>query len=228
MAADFHKALLDLSTLQRRELGEFLIFLSRKRRALFTRGQLLNALPLDVFDEAEIGQNEIESIAASLRALYGPPDTSAGVAAVHHSVPRIRTKGGQQVVEGLFNIPVADILEELATMNELPISFGKRIPVCISEKKGIYLITNRTNKYEIRGKRLEMVINLYHGKQLEQENAAGWSNLSRDVADINATFQKKLNTLPPLIDHSSTSGYFLNDDAYEFMFEELSTKLITD
>lgn len=224
----------ELSTIQRRDLVVFLNFLIRKKNVNWRRAQrLLSSLPVSNFEESDITISQIESVSVALEKVYSviyKKKQNKGIAVIPKLPPRIKEGESELCVYYLNDVPVVDLVSVLSTIKDLPISlsFGKKILICISEKKGIFRVDMPNIRYEIRGKRLDIVTTIHSYQQPEVNNPEQKANLSRDIKDINDIFIKKLEVNTILIDHSDTIGYFLNRDDYEFIFEELPTELTSD
>lgn len=93
--------------------------------------------------------------------------------------------------------------------------------ICIS-KLGIYLKDNPSKKYEVRGKRFEIVKKLTKNPSMRLDDITSWNGqtstvVSKSIKEININFKKDLliqESEPDLINQSNTSGYSLNNKNY--------------
>jgi hypothetical protein len=97
-----------------------------------------------------------------------------------------------------------------------------KVAICIDSKKGIYLEEKPMVRYGIRGKRFK-IIKLLAGRgslslsDLYSITGRPNSLISKEIKAINRAFKKKLklkSDSSDIIDHSNTSGFFLNEDDY--------------
>lgn len=99
----------------------------------------------------------------------------------------------------------------------------EKMTVCINKKDGIYLKQNDEKRYEIRGKRLELVSCFIENPfiRLSSLQAVGYKtepDTLKAINKINSVFRSKLGILHDLIVHSRSSGYRLNSEKYNFDF----------
>jgi hypothetical protein len=220
-----------LSKPERYSLALFLGVLAQKRTSRWRREhRILSTLLAADFEDAGMALDQIEGAIKMLSGLYADiyPITNTGLANMSPLPPRLQDKAGKLTITNLSRVPVEDLLIELASTGNAPVVLWKKIPICISEKKGIYRPDRPALRYEIRGNRLQLVLRIVEGNQPEIEEAVERANVLREVNAINNFFKEKLGVAADLVDHSNTSGYFLNEDAYEIMIERFSTELTTD
>ncbi len=99
-----------------------------------------------------------------------------------------------------------------------------KIRIFISQEEGIYRNEKKSKlNYPIRGKRARLISSLKETKKdgkllsgLYTEN--NFSQLSKEIDQINTTFRKKIRVKNNLIVHIKTGGYKLNRENYEIKF----------
>lgn len=229
--SELEQYLRELPATHYRALKGFVVFLAERNNISAARGEILNSLPMAYFEDVGLTRRDVTNcikLVEGIDYFSSTPASTMGVANAAKS-PVIRTASdGQEHVDGLLLVPVAHILNAFSSIGDPPLLFGRKVIIRISRKKGVYREEVPSIRYEIRGARLDLLFILHEGHQPDAPDTSQRAHLSRDVEDINRIFSKKLRLSAPLIEHSDTSGYFLNTDAYGFIFEDFSTELVTD
>lgn len=240
MDTRFHQKLLQCTATERRQLADFLGFLSAKKSAYFERGKLLRGIPLNEFENVGITLNKIEGTGMILRRLYGNRDTALGVLKVHYSIPKItEDEKGEIVVGSISNIPTDELLKEIADFGEFS-SFANKPVICVNVKDFrlcLFGDTKRCYSIKSRGKyakeempqRFKIILAFPKNgdgfsaerlmNKLKKKDA---SSVRKEIREINKNFAIKVSKKGKLIVDSGLGGkkiYSLNIKTYDFQFE---------
>jgi hypothetical protein len=118
-----------------------------------------------------------------------------------------------------IKVAVEASLNKSKSKNTIKPDNASKVIICIDTTKGIYLHTNPLVRYEIRGKRFEIVKLLLECEHLTLSDLHSKTDrpnylISKEIKGINRAFKNLLKLKLDIIDHSDTSGFFLNREDY--------------
>lgn len=111
---------------------------------------------------------------------------------------------------------------EAALKRRILASNPQKIPITLSNLYGVFRSDSEDRKYEIRGKRKEILFLVaskgpIRAETIREELNFDYSNskLSGEIKEINKKFQTDIDVVSPIIIHSTSSGYSLNKNIFD-------------